>query len=328
MRGVYAEDRTDVRVQGGSGRAGGRRTRGPCSGGESNRAAQGTSGKIPVAEVGHGCEAERMSNPAARVVGLTKTYGTGEARIVALDDVTLDLAAGRVHRHDGAERLGQVDADALLRRARHRRRGIGLHRRPGPHAGSRTRRSPGCAVTRSGSSSSPTTSCPRSPRGRTSCCRWPSPAASPTPQWYDVGDRDRRPRRPAHPQAQRALRRPAAAGGRGPRAGQPADDRRSPTSRPATSTPGRAPRSSSCSGRSVDDHGQTVVMVTHDPVAASYTDRVVFLADGRIVDEIRDPDRDQVLEIMARMTAGGRRRLRTRCSGPPSRACSAARCAC
>ena len=55
--------------------------------------------------------------------------------------------------------------------------------------------------------------------------------------------------------------------------------------------------------RSVDEHGQTVVMVTHDPVAAAYTDRVVFLADGRIVDEIRDPDRDQVLEIMARMTA-------------------------
>ena len=54
---------------------------------------------------------------------------------------------------------------------------------------------------------------------------------------------------------------------------------------------------------SVTDHGQTVVMVTHDPVAASYTDRVVFLADGRIVDEVRDPDRDQVLEILARMTA-------------------------
>ena len=44
-------------------------------------------------------------------------------------------------------------------------------------------------------------------------------------------------------------------------------------------------------------------MVTHDPVAASYTDRVVFLADGRVVDEVRDPDREQVLEIMARMTA-------------------------
>ena len=55
--------------------------------------------------------------------------------------------------------------------------------------------------------------------------------------------------------------------------------------------------------RSVDDHGQTVVMVTHDPVAAAYTDRVVFLADGRAVDEIRDPGQEQVLEIMTRMTA-------------------------
>ena len=48
--------------------------------------------------------------------------------------------------------------------------------------------------------------------------------------------------------------------------------------------------------RSVDEHGQTVVMVTHDPVAAAYTDRVVFLADGRVVDELRDPSRDQVLD--------------------------------
>jgi len=54
---------------------------------------------------------------------------------------------------------------------------------------------------------------------------------------------------------------------------------------------------------SVDDHGQTIVMVTHDPVAAAWTDRVVFLADGRVVDELRAPDREQVLEIMARMTA-------------------------
>jgi putative ABC transport system ATP-binding protein len=55
--------------------------------------------------------------------------------------------------------------------------------------------------------------------------------------------------------------------------------------------------------RSVDDHGQTVVMVTHDPVAAAYTDRVVFLADGRVVGEIREPAQEQVLEIMTRMTA-------------------------
>ena len=51
--------------------------------------------------------------------------------------------------------------------------------------------------------------------------------------------------------------------------------------------------------RSVDEFGQTVVMVTHDPVAASYTDRILFLADGKIVDELREPDRDAILEKMA-----------------------------
>src|SRR4029077_18746743 len=53
--------------------------------------------------------------------------------------------------------------------------------------------------------------------------------------------------------------------------------------------------------RSVDEHGQTVVMVTHDPVAAAYNDRVVFLADGRVVDELRDPTRESVLDVMNRM---------------------------
>jgi putative ABC transport system ATP-binding protein len=51
----------------------------------------------------------------------------------------------------------------------------------------------------------------------------------------------------------------------------------------------------------VDDLGQTVVMVTHDPGAAAYADRVVFLADGRIVEELADPTRDRVLEIMGRL---------------------------
>ena len=50
---------------------------------------------------------------------------------------------------------------------------------------------------------------------------------------------------------------------------------------------------------SVRDFGQTIVMVTHDPVAASYTDRVVFLADGRVVDEMYAPTADSVLERMA-----------------------------
>jgi len=40
------------------------------------------------------------------------------------------------------------------------------------------------------------------------------------------------------------------------------------------------------------------VMVTHDPVAASYSDRIVFLDDGRIVDEMSDPTADRVLDRM------------------------------
>ncbi|MFF9839363.1 ABC transporter ATP-binding protein [Streptomyces sp. NPDC013740] len=49
---------------------------------------------------------------------------------------------------------------------------------------------------------------------------------------------------------------------------------------------------------SVRELGQTVVMVTHDPVAAGYADRVVFLADGRLVDEMVRPTPDRVLDRM------------------------------
>jgi putative ABC transport system ATP-binding protein len=48
--------------------------------------------------------------------------------------------------------------------------------------------------------------------------------------------------------------------------------------------------------RAVDDFHQTIVMVTHDPVAASYADRVVFLADGKIVDEMLEPTSERVLD--------------------------------
>ncbi|RJL32520.1 ABC transporter ATP-binding protein [Bailinhaonella thermotolerans] len=53
----------------------------------------------------------------------------------------------------------------------------------------------------------------------------------------------------------------------------------------------------------VDTMGQTVVMVTHDPVAASYADTVLYLADGRIVDEMRAPTADAVAERMTRLGA-------------------------
>src|ERR1044072_1256070 len=55
--------------------------------------------------------------------------------------------------------------------------------------------------------------------------------------------------------------------------------------------------------RSVDEFGQTIVMVTHDPSAAAYADRVLFLADGRIRAEMTDPTAARVLDHMKR--AGG-----------------------
>ncbi|MFE6223380.1 MULTISPECIES: ABC transporter ATP-binding protein [unclassified Streptomyces] len=58
--------------------------------------------------------------------------------------------------------------------------------------------------------------------------------------------------------------------------------------------------------QSVDELGQTIVMVTHDPVAASYADRVLYLADGRIVDEMERPTADAVLDRMKDFDARGR----------------------
>jgi len=53
--------------------------------------------------------------------------------------------------------------------------------------------------------------------------------------------------------------------------------------------------------RSVDAFEQTVVMVTHDPVAASYADSVVFLADGRVVDQLQNPTAERVLDRMMKL---------------------------
>jgi putative ABC transport system ATP-binding protein len=52
--------------------------------------------------------------------------------------------------------------------------------------------------------------------------------------------------------------------------------------------------------KAVDELGQTIVMVTHDPLAASYADHVLFLADGRIVDEMPEPTAERVLERLKR----------------------------
>jgi putative ABC transport system ATP-binding protein len=57
--------------------------------------------------------------------------------------------------------------------------------------------------------------------------------------------------------------------------------------------------------RSATEFGQTIVMVTHDPNAAAYADRVVFLLDGRVVHELTDPDADEVLDTMKALDPAG-----------------------
>ena len=53
--------------------------------------------------------------------------------------------------------------------------------------------------------------------------------------------------------------------------------------------------------KAVDDLGQTIVMVTHDPVSASYADRIVFLKDGKIAGELLQPTPETVLDYMKKL---------------------------
>jgi putative ABC transport system ATP-binding protein len=59
--------------------------------------------------------------------------------------------------------------------------------------------------------------------------------------------------------------------------------------------------------RSVDESGQTIVMVTHDPASAAYADRALFLADGQIVDDLASPTAKSVLDRMRRFDAPAQR---------------------
>ena len=72
----------------------------------------------------------------------------------------------------------------------------------------------------------------------------------------------------------------------------------SPTSPPAHWTHATGVEILTFMRRAVDETGQTIVMVTHDPHAASYADSVLFLADGQIVDSMEAPTADKVLDRM------------------------------
>jgi putative ABC transport system ATP-binding protein len=238
---------------------------------------------------------------AARVQDLTKTYGSGQARVVALDEVTLELYAGEftaVMGPSGSGKSTLMHCCAALDTASSGSVFIGDTDLSGLKDKELTRlRRDQIGFVFQSFNLVPTLTAeenillPLSIAGR-----------KPDQDWYDtvigtvgLGDRlDHRPNALSGGQQQRV----AVA--------------RALVSRPsivfADEPTGNLDSRSGAEvlallRRSVDEFGQTIVMVTHDPVAAAYTDRVVFLADGKVVDELRHPDRETVLERMTHMDA-------------------------
>jgi putative ABC transport system ATP-binding protein len=239
--------------------------------------------------------------PAARTVGLTKTYGSGDAQVVALDAVDVELYAGEftaVMGPSGSGKSTLMHCCAALDTATSGQVFIGDVELTGLKDKELTRlRRDAIGFVFQAFNLVPTLTAeenitlPLSIAGR-----------RPDQQWYDtvvetVGLRDRLSHRPNELSGGQQQRVAVA---------------RALASRPsivfADEPTGNLDSRSgaevlSLLRRSVDEFDQTIVMVTHDPVAAAFTDRVVFLADGKVVDEVRHPDRETVLARMTRMDA-------------------------
>ncbi|MDN4173873.1 ABC transporter ATP-binding protein [Nocardioides sp. SOB77] len=247
-----------------------------------------------------------MTEPAARVRHLTKTYGTGQALVRALDDVSLDLAAGEFTAVMGPSGSGKstlmhccagldtADSGEVLIGGRDL---TGM----GDKALTRLRRDEIGFVFQSFNL------VPTLTAGENIVLPLSIAGRRPDQEWYDavvaavgLGDRlHHRPTELSGGQQQRvAVARALVSRPRIVFADEPTGNL---DSRSGAEVLGLLRRSVDAPPE--EGGGQTVVMVTHDPVAAAYTDRVVFLADGRVVDELRRPDREQVLEVMARMSA-------------------------
>ncbi|CUR59581.1 putative ABC transporter, ATP-binding protein [metagenome] len=243
------------------------------------------------------------AGPAARVEHLTKTYGTGEARVVALNDVTLSLGSAEftaVMGPSGSGKSTLMHCCAALDTGDSGAVYIGEQNLVGMKDRALTElRRDAIGFVFQSFNLVPTLTArenillPLSIAGR-----------KPDPDWFrsvidtvDLGDRlHHKPNELSGGQQQRV----AVA--------------RALVSRPtivfADEPTGNLDSHSGAEvlgllRDSVKQHGQTIVMVTHDPVAAAYTDRVVFLADGQVVHELLQPTREQILETMADLSARG-----------------------
>lgn len=252
--------------------------------------------------VGHAAEPPReLGPPAARVRDLVRTYGSGQSEVRALDGVSLDIEAGEftaVMGPSGSGKSTLMHCCAALDTATSGEVWIGNQEigRLGDDALTKLRRDEIGFVFQSFNLVPTLTAeenilLPLSIAGR-----------KPDRRWYrnvirtvGLGDRlDHKPNELSGGQQQRvAVARALVSRPRIVFADEPTGNLDSHSGAEVLSL----------LRRSVDEHQQTIVMVTHDAVAAAYTDRVVFLADGRIVEEIRHPTRERVLEIMTAMTA-------------------------
>jgi putative ABC transport system ATP-binding protein len=242
---------------------------------------------------------QQVTGPAARASDLWKVYGTGEAQVVALRGISVQLERGRFTAIMGPSGSGKstlmhclAGLDTVTRGEVH----IGETALTGlSDNGLTTLRRDKVGFVFQQFNLLPTLSAeenillPLAIAGR-----------KPDPGWFDtvidaVGLRDRLGHRPAQLSGGQQQRVACA---------------RAMVSRPevifADEPTGNLDSRSGAEvlgflRDSVRQFGQTVVMVTHDPNAASYADRVIFLADGRVVDELTDPTAEAVLDTMKRL---------------------------
>ena len=249
---------------------------------------------------------QQLTGPAARAIDLWKVYGTGEARVIALSGITVELERGRYTAIMGPSGSGKSTLMHCLAGLDTVTRGevyIGDTALTGlSDTGLTTLRRDKVGFVFQQFNLLPTLSAeenillPLAIAGR-----------KPDPDWFNtvidaIGLRDRLGHRPAQLSGGQQQRVACA---------------RAIVSRPevifADEPTGNLDSRSGAEvlgflRDSVRQFGQTIVMVTHDPNAASYADRVIFLADGHAVDELHNPTAERVLDKLKQLdTAAGPR---------------------
>ena len=217
---------------------------------------------------------------AARAADVWKVYGSGEAQVVALRGVSVELERGPVHRDHGPVRVRQVDADALPGRAGHGHPRRGLHRRHQGRPGSATTALTELRRDKVGFIFQQFNLLPTLTAEENILLPLAIAGRKPDPAVVRHGHRHGRPARPARPPADPALRRPAAAGRVRPRAGRPArgDLRRRADRQPRLPLRRRGARLPARLGPRASARPSSWSPTTRTP--PSYADRVIFLADG------------------------------------------------